>query len=552
MQLAILSVIAGVMTGLVIVSFRLLIEAAQISFLPSGDAENYEGLSVGLRMVLPVAGAILIAVVFRLLAKGDYNVGVTHVMERLSYQRGYLQARGLMLQYVGAALAIISGQSLGREGPAIHLGAATSSLLGQRLELPDNTIRILVACGTAAAIGASFNTPLAGVVFALEVVMMEYSLASFLPIILSAVSATTVSRAVFGNEAVFSTPNFQLVTLLELPYVALLGVVTGSVAYIFIYLTKIAAQVGKKLSIWTRFTAAGAITGLLAIVAPQIMGIGYETVNSALVGNIGITVLMTIFVAKLVATACSVGLGLPAGLIGPSLVTGACLGGILGLLAQPVFPQLASSPGMYALIGMGAMMGATLQAPLAALTAVFELTSNPNIILPGMLAIVTAVLTASQLFGQRSIYSMLMCLRNMDYRYEPMTQALRHVGVAHLMNRNVRRSTSVISRSDAENLLQTDAEWIVIETDAPVAILPITDLGNFLAGHKDTGVEVINLMQIPARRLQVCCVEVHVSADVARQQFVEEGVEALCVCGPIASGSRRIYGVITRDKLRRS
>ena len=135
-------------------------------------------------------------------------------MERLSYHQGYLGIRNLVLQYLGGALAIISGQSLGREGPAIHLGAATSSLVGQQLGLPNNTIRTLVACGTAAAIGASFNTPLAGVIFALEVVMMEYSLASFLPVILSAVSATAVTRAVFGTEIVFSVPNFQLTNLL--------------------------------------------------------------------------------------------------------------------------------------------------------------------------------------------------------------------------------------------------------------------------------------------------------------------------------------------------
>ena len=213
-QLAILGTLAGMLTGAVIISFRLLIEAAQTSFLPYGNPENYEGLPLHLRVLLPVAGALLIAILYKLLAKKDHSVGVSHVMERLSYHQGYLGIRNLVLQYLGGALAIISGQSLGREGPAIHLGAATSSLVGQQLGLPNNTIRTLVACGTAAAIGASFNTPLAGVIFALEVVMMEYSLASFLPVILSAVSATAVTRAVFGTEIVFSVPNFQLTNLL--------------------------------------------------------------------------------------------------------------------------------------------------------------------------------------------------------------------------------------------------------------------------------------------------------------------------------------------------
>ena len=551
-QLAVLSVIAGLLTGIVIVSFRLLIESAQLFFLPNGDPENYEGLPISLRIVLPIAGAIFIAVIFKLWGKGNFTVGVSHVMERLSYHQGYLPIRAFIMQYIGASIAIISGQSLGREGPAIHLGAATSSLLGQQLGLPNNTIRTFVACGTAAAIGASFNTPLAGVIFALEVVMMEYTLASFLPVILSAVSATAISRAVFGAEAAFSVPKFQLITLLELPYVMLLGVITGVVAFIFIYLTKISAQASKNFSLWTKFIVAGSVTGLLAIIAPQIMSIGYDTVNDTLVNNIGITLLAVIFAAKLVATACSIGMGLPAGLIGPTFVIGACLGSIVGIFGQSLFPELSSSPGMYALIGMAAMMGATLQAPLAALTGAFELTSNPNIILPGMLAIVTAQLTASQVFGQRSIYRMLMQLRGMDYRYEPMVQALRRVGVANVMNRNVQRSTKIISNEQAVKLVKADAEWIVIEEDEPISILPTSDLTIFLAENDEIESDEINLMEIPAKRLQISCIDLRATADSARELFIKEGVEALCIRSIIAPGVIRIYGVLTKEKFKSS
>lgn len=551
-QLAILGTLAGLMTGLVVISFRLLIETAQASFLPYGNPENYEGLPTHLRIVLPIAGAFLIAILFKLLAKKDYTVGVSHVMERLSYHQGYLGIRSLLLQYIGGAIAIISGQSLGREGPAIHLGAATSSLIGQQLGLPNNTIRTLVACGTAAAIGASFNTPLAGVIFALEVVMMEYSLASFLPVILSAVSATAVTRAVFGAEVVFSVPNFQLTNLLELPYVMLLGVVTGIAAFLFIYLTKLSSLASKELPIWLKFSIAGSVTGLLAIVAPQIMGIGYDTVNYTLVDNIGLTLLITIFAAKLIATACSIGMGLPAGLIGPTFVIGASLGGIMGILAQPIFPELSSSPGMYALIGMAAMMGATLQAPLAALTAVFELTSNPNIILPGMLAIVTAQLTASQLFGQRSIYRMLMQLKGLDYRHEPMVQALRRVGVANVMNRNIHRSPNIINRERAEALVKQNKEWIVIEEDQPIAILPTSDLTNYLEDNKEEEVTEINLMKIPAKRLQVSCIDLRATADSAREYFIQEGVEALCISSTIGPDMIRVYGILTKEKFKSS
>jgi H+/Cl- antiporter ClcA len=551
-QLAILGAMVGLMTGLVIVSFRLLIETTQSLFLPYGNPENYEGLPIHLRVLLPILGAILIAILYKLLANKDTSVGVSHVMERLSYHQGYLGPRNLLVQYLGGALAIISGQSLGREGPAIHLGAATSSLVGQKLGLPNNTIRTLVACGTAAAIGASFNTPLAGVIFALEVVMMEYTLASFLPVILSAVSATAVTRAVFGAEIVFSVPNFQLTNLLELPYVMFLGVVTGIAAFVFIYLTKLSAQAGKNLPLWIKFLLAGSVTGLLAIAAPQIMGIGYDTVNYTLVNNIGLSLLLVIFAAKLIATACSVGLGLPAGLIGPTFVIGASLGGIMGILAQPIFPELSSSPGMYALIGMAAMMGATLQAPLAALTAVFELTSNPNIILPGMLAIVTAQLTASQLFGQRSIYRMLMQLKGLDYRHEPMLQALRRIGVANVMNRNIHRSANILSYTEAIELVAQKKEWIIIEDDKPMAILPTIDLDNYLQDDETEKNNEIDLMNIPAKRLQASCIDLRATADAAREHFIKEGVEALCISSTIGPDIMRVYGIITKEKFKSS
>ena len=551
-QLAVLSVIAGLATGLVIVSFRLLIEYAQLLFLPDNAPGNFEALPLAFRIALPVAGALLIALVFRLWARGQHTVGVLHVMERLSYNRGYLGLRGLVLQYAGAALAIISGQSMGREGPSIHLGAATGSLLGQRLALPDNAIRTLIACGAAAGISASFNTPLAGVIFALEVVMMEYTLAGFLPVILAAVSATAISRAVFGAEPVFSVPNFEFITLLELPYIVLLGMVTGFAAFLFIFLTRFTVRAGRELPLWKRFLIAGSITGVLAVFVPQIMGLGYDTANSILHSEIGLTLLLMIFAAKVVATACSVGLGMPAGLIGPTFFIGACLGGMMGILGQSVLPGPTSSPGLYALIGMGAMMGAVLQAPLAALTAVFELTRNSNVILPGMLAIVTAGLTASVLFGQHSIYRTMMRERGMDYRHNPLGQAFGRVGVVNIMNRNIKNSDRAVAPEQAKELVKGGTEWIVILENSTVSVLAAKDLTNFLMENEVLGEADIDLMEIPARRLRAGYTDLQATVSSAREQFLREDVEALCIRSTGIGGAAKIYGVLTFANLKSS
>ena len=198
-QLAMLAIPVGLLSGGVIILFRMLVESGQGLLLPGGDVEYYEGLPPELRLVLPVAGGLLIGLLWQALKPAGREVGIIHVMERLAYHQGRLPWRNAVAQFIGAALSIISGHSVGREGPSVHLGATSGSLLGQWLRLPNNTNRTLAACGIAAAIAASFNTPLAGVIFAMEVVMMEYSLISFAPVILSAVTATTLTRIVFGE-----------------------------------------------------------------------------------------------------------------------------------------------------------------------------------------------------------------------------------------------------------------------------------------------------------------------------------------------------------------
>jgi len=240
-------------------------------------------LSATLRFGLPAIGGLVIGLIFQYLSHtGGVQVGVVHVLERLSYYQGHLPFRNSILQFFGAAISIISGHSVGREGPSIHLGSASGSLLGQWLHLPNNSIQTLVACGAAAGIAASFNTPLAGVIFSMEVIMMEYTISGFTPVILSAVSATAVTRFVFGAGSAFSLPSLQLASLFELPYLLIMGLVIGTLAAAFISSLKWFTEVSKEIAIWKRMTLAGILTGLCALVVPEIMGIGYDTVNQAM------------------------------------------------------------------------------------------------------------------------------------------------------------------------------------------------------------------------------------------------------------------------------
>jgi CIC family chloride channel protein len=284
-QLALLGLLSGVFTGAVILLFRFAIEFPLGWLLPENDAENYEDLAILTRTLLPLAGAILLGLLLHWLASRDRKVGVVHVMERLNYHQGYITFRSAVVQFVVGVGTLLTGQSAGREGPAVHLGAAVSSLMGQWMRLPNNSIRTLVACGCAAAISASFNTPISGVIFAMEVVMMEYTIAGFTPIILSAVSAAIVIQAVYGSEPAFSVPALTMNSLLEIPWILAVAVVIAIAAASFIHILSWANRFNHR-PILLRVIIAGLLMMPFAAVIPEVMGLGYDTVSLAILGEL--------------------------------------------------------------------------------------------------------------------------------------------------------------------------------------------------------------------------------------------------------------------------
>lgn len=552
-QLAVLGLLSGLLAGGVIILFRLTIEHTQASFLPGGDTESYEALSATTRFLLPAFGGLLIGLIFHALntaGGGGIQVGIVHVLERLTYHQSHLPLRNLVLQFVGAVISLVSGHSVGREGPGVHLGAASSSLLGQSLHLPNNSIQTLLACGAAASIAASFNTPLAGVVFAMEVIVMEYTIAGFAPVILAAVSATALTRFVFGAEPAFSVPALELASLYELPYLLVMGLVIGALAAWFIASLKWVTETSSKIVIWKRMTLAGVLTGLFALAVPEIMGVGYDTVNQAMLGQIGISLLLIVVLFKILATTIGLGLGLPGGLIGPTLVIGAAAGGLLGHLADMFLPGQVASPGFYAMLGMGAMMGATLQAPLAALLAMFELTANPNIILPGMLVVVMSGITSSHLFGRESVFLTLLKARGLDMRSDPVAQSLRRVGVVSALNPSFIHSPRELTITAAENLLARQPLWIIIdEADKTPILLLAADLALFINTQQDDAEQQIDLLEIPARRENTANIQQQATLQEALDLMNEKLVNALCVNVGLNNKTNEIIGTLTRKNV---
>lgn len=543
-QMAVLGVLTGFLASGVVLAFRLIVETAQQGFLPGGKPENFEALSPYLRLALPVVGAFIIGLIFQSIPPGDRRVGLVHVLERMVYHHGQFPLRNALAVFTGAALSLITGHSVGREGPSVHLGAACGSQLGMRLNLPHNTLRPLAGCGVAAAIGASFDTPLAGVIFAMEVVMREYTVSGFAPVILAAVSATTVTRLVYGSEPTFIVPALEAGTFSELPWMIVIGLVIGMLASVYNYLLVFFSQRLLDIPLWLRLTLGGLAVGLCALVVPEVMGIGYDTVNVALLGKLGVGVLISIAAFKLIATTACLGLGLPGGLIGPTLVIGAAAGGAMGVAAHVLMPDHSSSAAFYTVIGMGAMMGAALQAPLSALTAMLELTADPHIILPGLLTVITAGLTSSELFKTPSFIAVMVKRRGIDYRDDPISQSLRRTGVARAMERHVATLPRRVEFQHALDVLNDSPRWLIIQENQQVtAMLPGADLARYLQETSDKA--TIDLMEIPARRRQIAPVDLQANLQEAYDTLHKSKADALYVHWTVAPGIERIYGVLT-------
>ncbi len=555
--LAVLGVICGLVSGGLIIAFRLVMEGAADQWLPNGDLERFEDLSAISRLLLCVTGGLLVGLILQLLKPKNRSVGVVHVLERLDYHQGYLPLKNAAIQFITATISLLSGHSVGREGPSVHLGAAAGSALGRSLRVPNNSVRILVGCGVAAAIAAAFNTPLAGVIFAMEVVIMDYTVVGFTPVILAAVSATSLTRITLGDDTAFTVPDLEINSVHELPIVIFMGAMIGCLAAGFIQLTLLTSSVFAKLSIWVKATLAGFVTGIIALAVPEVMGTGYDTVDSILLIQMSLGTVLILTLAKTFTTAIAIGLGIPAGLIGPTLFIGAAAGGAIASAIGLVYPEL-SGVALYATLGMAAMMAATLQAPLAALIYLLELTADPAIILPGMAAVITATLITKAVFGKSSIYQHLLIARGLDYRNSPLSKALRRIGVASVMERNIIQESRTISRQQAEEILRQEPRWILLkhgEADRKTCLLPATDLARHLSEldqRADKSDAHLDLLNIPAKRLDTAPTTIVATLQEAYERMQAEQCNVLFIRGAHGESKQRIYGVITREHIESS
>lgn len=555
-QLCVLGVVSGILTGALMVGFRLLLDLAALGYMPNGNHEAFEGLPPWVRAALPLLAVLVIGVGLWRQPAAARKLGVGHVIERLTYHQGRFPLRNWLNQWWVGAVSVLGGLSAGREGPAIHLGAAAASGMGQRLRLPHNSLRVLVACGTAAGISASFNTPIAGVIFAMEVVMMEYTIAGFMPVILASTMGALVAMLVYGSEPAFQVPSVSLGSLWNLPWIVVTALFIGLLAGLFIHVARSERIAG--LPVWLRLALVALATGMVAWWYPQVQGIGYDSLAASLTDSLSMDVLLVLVVAKLLLTALTVASGIPIGIIGPMLVVGAGAGALAGLVAAWVSPQLAGETGFYAMLGMAAMMGAVLQAPLAALMALLELTHNPNIILPGMLAVVVSGLTARQLCRCEGFF-ISVTRHGLHPLQQPLMQALSRVSVPAVMERSLVTTPRMVTRERALRLLNAKPTWILIlrsTDDKPTLALKAADLARALMDESELAEAqqqegLIDLLEIPGQRLEMAPIHLQATLSEAFEQIEERAVDALYVEQGRHPKTKRISGIITRGAIER-
>ena len=413
-QLCAIAIVAGVSAAALIILFRLFIEWLQLLFLP--EVNNFAALEPSTRLFVPMVGAVLIVLIAYLTGFKHYRMGIPFVIHRVKHYFGHIPFRTAINQFLGGALALASGFSVGREGPSVHLGAFGSSFIGQWLKLPDNSIRILSGCGIAAAISASFNTPFAAVIFVMEVVLREYKIHIFIPVMLAAACGSVMTRAVFGEVQELAFIQFADFDRWIYLYLVVFGIALGALATFFNNSLMTVIRSFHRFDMVRRLLIAGTVTGIVGFILPDALGAHFHSAHDLFAQNYDIQFLVWVLCAKFLLTIVALGLGVPGGIIGPVFVIG-MLSGVL--LASPLSFFVADASelhGSFSLLGMAGLLAAVVHAPLAALSAVMELSYSPELILPAILVIVPAYVTSTQFLGNRSIF-----IRQLDYQKLPYT-----------------------------------------------------------------------------------------------------------------------------------
>lgn len=548
--LLVTAVFIGILGAYGAIFFRYLYKLSHYIFF---STDSYETIILyqipwWIRLIVPVIGGLIVGLIITRIAPEVKGSGVPEVMEAFATKGGIIRFRVFIAKAITSAITLGSGGSAGREGPIVHIGAAIGSAIGQVLKVNTRQLRTFLACGAAAGISATFNAPIAGAIFAIEIIVADMRVVNMPPIIISSVVATVISRYYLGDFPAFIVPAYDMVDARELLLYAGLGIVAGlvSVAFIRLFLNTRKYFESSKIPLWLKPAIGGLVVGAIAIFFPQVYGVGYETINDAVWNNLELKILLILLVAKVIATSFTLASGGSGGVFGPSLYFGALLGASWGIVANILFPDWTASPGAYALVGMGAMLSGITHTPITAILMIFEFTNNYLIIPPLMIASIISVLLSNQI-AKRSIEAAVLESKGIKIHDKREVNLLRSIYVNSVMD----TIPALIKRNEPfsnviTNLLSGKSHFAIVvdEYNSYVGTVELNDIRESLLDSESTS---STLIASDVANTNVPFVLPDDNLDLIMHIFGRVEKDQLAVCNN--TQEKKVIGVVTKSAI---
>jgi CIC family chloride channel protein len=492
----VIAIVIGLCGGGLVIVFHEGIDALQT--LLYGAPEDHFHITVPTLpwyqiVLMPMLGGLMVGLYYRFLMPGRTPLGIP---------QAHRAARTGFFAAIGSTLSLGSGASVGREGPAVHLGVSIAAFFADILGTSRGLTRTFMGCGAAAAVAASFNAPIAGALFAHEVVVGHYALSAFAPVVISSVAATALSRNWHGDSPAFGVPDFVFGSWWELPAFMALGVLSGVVAVVMMRGVFFGGVLAEKtrLPVYMRPMVAGGLLGCVALVFPEALGLGYSLTTNTLHDMVPWPQLLMLLGIKIVVTCLCLSFGFGGGVFSPSVTIGALLGGVFGVVVTALFPDISSGAAAYALIGMGAVAASVLGAPISTTLIIFEMTTNYNLTLGLMAAIAIATLVSSYLYGHASFFDWQLARMGISVRGGHDLGVLRSLKVRDFFRADCTRLLATASVHDAREALfglHYPEIFVVNEQDQLLGIVGWADIPKD-ATDNETERLITTVMRTPA------------------------------------------------------
>ncbi len=533
--------VIGVGAGFGAVIFRLLIDLFKNLFFGKGQ-HIFSFMGDYYVIILPAIGGIIVGLLIYFFARETKGHGVPEVMLALAVSGGKIRPRIAVMGTIISSICIGSGGSVGREGPIVQIGSSLGSTLGQLFHLSEDKKRMLIACGAAGGIAATFNAPLAGIFFGLEVILREYGTRYFSSVVLSAVTATVISRTFLGSEPAFAVPPYELASTWNILFYFILGLIAAFASLLYIKTLYKFEDIFDSIRIppYVKPAIGGLLLGVVGFYFPQIFGVGYSIIEKTLNGQLGSMLVFGLFVFKILGTSLTLGSGGSGGVFSPSLFIGAMLGNSFGSFLHLIFPGMPISLGGFAMVGMGAVFAGAAQAPITAILVLFEMTGDYKIILPLMISCVISTLVVKK-FSPDSIYTLKLTRRGIDILNIKKHDLMEKIHVSEAMFRNLITVTETMAVRDAGLLIKTSSHRgfpVLNETGQLKGIVTRQDINKAMNNDKEDN----PVGEIMTRDLVLCYPEETIK--IALEKMAERNIGRIPVVEH--NDPEKIIGLITR------